>query len=172
VQDVSDGLEGDQNEAASAVDSGAMSAAEIAAVVGPVTTLAGALGGVWLTQRYQRDQELRDAKRAAYVRWVQFAENLGTWAFQPGAHFGDFLQGLHDRMAELDLVASRKVRQAVQAYLDALGPVARQMNAAAGQLDPQVPPHEHATAMADIIRAMDPHREQVLEAMRQDLGFK
>lgn len=149
-----------------------MSGAEIAAVVGPVTTLAGALGGVWLTLRYQHGRERRDAKRDAYVRWVQFAENLGTWSFQPGATFGDFLQGLQDRMAELDLVGSPKVRQAVRDYLDALAPVNAQFEAAAEQFDPRVPLQEHATAIGRIFRAMDPYREQVLEAMRQDLGIK
>ncbi len=149
-----------------------MSGAEVAAVVGPITTLAGALGGVWLTLRYQHGRELRDAKRDAYIRWVQFAENLGTWVFQPGAHFGDFLQGLHDRMAELDLVGSSEVRQAVRDYLNALEPVNQQLAAAAQQFDPRAPPQEHATEIGRIFRAMDPHRERVLDAMRQDLGFK
>jgi hypothetical protein len=149
-----------------------MSWVEVAAVVGPITTLAGTLGGIGLTQRYQHGRELRDAKRVAYVRWVQFAENLGTWVFQPGADFGAFLQGLHDRMAELDLVASPRVRQAVREYFDALGPVNEQIAAAAEQFDPRVPPQEHATAIGRIFRAMDPPRDRVLEAMRRDLGFK
>lgn len=149
-----------------------MSGAEIVALVGVVTTLAGTLGGVWLTQSYQRSRELRDAKRAAYVQWLQFAENLGTWPFQPGAHFGDFIHALHERMAELDLVGSPKVRQAVRDYLDALGPVNEQLEAGARQFDPRVPPQEHATAIARIFRQMDPHRERVLRAMRQDLDFE
>jgi len=149
-----------------------MTGAEVVAVVAPMSTLAGALGGVWLTQRYQHGRELRDAKRVAYVRWVQFAENLGTWPFQPGADFGNFLQGLHDRMAELDLVASPKVRRAVRAYFDALEPVNAELAAAAQQYDPRVPPQEHATAIGRIFRVMDPHREHVLEAMRGDLGYR
>jgi hypothetical protein len=150
-----------------------MTGAEVASIVGPITTLVGALGGVWLTQRYQHGRELRDAKRAAYVRWVQFAENLGTWGLQPDAHFGAFIQGLHDRIAELDLVASPKVRQAVRHYLDALEPVNAQIDAAVedGLFDPQVTtPPEQATEVARIFRAMDPHRERVLDVMRQDLG--
>jgi hypothetical protein len=149
-----------------------MSGAEVAAVVGPIATLAGALGGVWVTLRYQHGRERRDAKRDAYVRWVQFAENLGTWSLRPGADFGDFLQGLHDRMAELGLVASPKVREAVRDYLNALEPVNQQLAAEAQQFDPRVPPQEHATAIGRIFRAMDPHRDRVLDAMRQDLGFK
>jgi hypothetical protein len=149
-----------------------MSGAEVAAVVGPIATLTGALGGVWLTLRYQQGRERRDAKRDAYVRWVQFAENLGTWPLRPGANFGDFLQGLQDRMAELDLVASPKVRQAVRDYLNALEPVNQQLAAEAQQFDPRVPPQEQATVLGRIFRQMDPHRERVLEAMRQDLGIK
>jgi hypothetical protein len=149
-----------------------MSGAEIAAVVGPVATLAGALGGVGLTLRHQRGRERRDAKRDAYVRWVQFAENLPTWAFKPGVDFSDFTQALQDRMAELDLVASARVRQAVRAYFDALGPVNEQVGAAAAKFDPQVSPQEQALEMADIFRPMTPYRERVLKAMRRDLGIK
>jgi hypothetical protein len=149
-----------------------MSAVEIAAIIGPITTLAGALGSVWLTLRHQRSRERRDAKRDAYVRWAQFAENLGTWSLKPGAHFGDFLQALRDRMAELDLVASRKVRKAVWDYFIALEPVNKKVRAAAQQFDPRVPLQEHAPAIADIYREMDPHREDVLKALRRDLGVK
>ncbi|SRR6266487_903379 len=149
-----------------------MSGAEVVAIVGPITTLAGALGGVWLTLGYQRGRERRDAKRDAYVRWVQFAENLPTWPFQPRAHFADFTQVLQDRMAELDLVGSPKVRQAVRDYINALTPANQQLAAAAQQFDPKVPPQEQATALGVIFRQMDPHREQVLDAMRKDLGIK
>jgi hypothetical protein len=149
-----------------------MSEAEVIAAVGYVATLAGALGGVGLTLRYQRGRERRDAKRDAYVRWVQFAENLGTWVFQPGADLGRFIRDLQDRMAELDLVGSRKVRQAVRAYFDALEPVNKQIEARVQQFDPRVPIQQHATEIADVYRAMDPHREDVLKAMRRDLRSK
>jgi hypothetical protein len=149
-----------------------MTRAEVVTVVGPVTTLAGALGGVWLTLRYQRGRERRDAKRIAYVQWVQFAENLGAWVFQPGADLGSFIHDLQDRMAELDLVGSRKVRQAVRAYFVALEPVNQQVGALAQQFDPRVPLQQHATEIGRIYRAMDPHREDVLKAMRRDLHSK
>jgi hypothetical protein len=148
-----------------------MSGAEIVTVVGYASTLAGALGGVGFTLRYQRNRELRDAKRVAYLRWVQFAENLGTWSFQPEADFGDFLQGLHDRMAELDLVGSPGVRQAVRDYFDALAPVNEQVGAAGQELDRLSPP-EQATAIGRIYRQMDPHRDRVLDTMRKDLDIK
>jgi hypothetical protein len=149
-----------------------MTGAEIAAIVGPVTTLTGSLGGVWLTLRYQRRRESRDVRRDAYVRWAQFAENLPTWSFRPGVHFTDFTQALQDRMAELDLVGSRRVRRAVREYFIALEPINEQIGARADQYDPRVPPQEHAQEMAALFSPMEPHRERVLDAMRRDLGLK
>jgi len=67
-------------------------------------------------------------------------------------------------MAEMDLVASAKVRQAVRDYFDALAPVNQQLAAAAQQFDPRVPPQEHATAIGRIFRAVDPHRERQSDA--------
>ncbi len=75
-------------------------------------------------------------------------------------------------MAELELVASPEVRQAMRDYLNALEPVNLQFAAASQRFDPRVPPQEHATEIGQMFRAMDPYRERVLDAMRQDLGCK
>jgi hypothetical protein len=157
--------------------------AEVVAVVAPITTLAGALGGVWLTQRYQRgrelrdaerghDRELRDTRRGAYVRWVQVAEDLDALSIGPGARFADFLLALQDRQAELDLVGSEEVRLMAVQYIDALGPVNEQVSALVQQLGRRPPSEQESAAFADALEPVLDHRERVLKAMRRDLGFE
>jgi hypothetical protein len=149
-----------------------MTGAEVAAIVGPITTLAGALGGVGLTLGYQRGRERRDAKREVYIRWVQFAENLPTWAFKPGFHFSDFTQAIQDRIAELDLVASPKVRQAVREYVTALQPVQQRVVAIEQEVAEAADPQQQALAFAHAFRAVNPQRDRVLDTMRKDLRIK
>ncbi len=150
----------------------------IAALVGPITTLAGALGGVWITQRRQEVRELREAKRAAYVQWLQFAENLSAWPFQPDAAFLTWVKELHDRLAEMALVSSKQVRKAVRAYIDTFEVLLPEMRAMADP-GPSATPLTDAQIMAAMTElttrfrtTLDPYGDRVLEKMRHDVGFK
>jgi hypothetical protein len=141
-----------------------MNATEVAAIVGPVTTLLAGLGVVELTQRYQHRRDLQEAKQAAYLRWVQFAENIG-----PGATPVDwdaFNHDINDRQAEINLVAPREVRQAVQSFLDGLGSVLDKVNAL-----PRTGDRPEQVAVDAAFRMMGPHKGRVFVAMRNDLGF-
>ncbi len=150
----------------------------VAALVGPITTLAGALGGVRITQRREGVRELREAKRAAYLQWLQFAENLSAWPFQPDADFLKLVKELHDRMAEMAFVSSMQVRKAVRAYIDtfeALLPEIRAM-AEPGRSGTPLTDAQIMAAMTDLATrfrtTLDPYRDRVLEKMRHDVGFK
>ncbi len=150
----------------------------IAALVGPITTLAGALGGVWITQRRQAVRELREAKRAAYVQWLQFAENVTAWPFQPDAAFLTWVKELHDRMAEMAFVSSKQVRKAVRAYIDTVEALLPEMRAMAepGRSGTPLTDAQIMAAMTEratrLGTTLDPYRDRVLERMRHDVGFK
>lgn len=144
-----------------------MTGSEAAAIIGPITTLAGALGGVWLTLRYQRSRELRDARRDAYSRWMQFVENLPILSVTPGL---SPVRQLNDRRAELDLLGSPKVRRAVRSYIDASEPVRAQVEAALEQLGPRATEVQKLLATGGHWLALEPHKEQVLSVMRRDVG--
>lgn len=150
----------------------------IAALVGPITTLAGALGGVWITQHRQEIRDLREAKRAAYVQWLQFAENVSARLFQPNAAFLTWVKELHDRMAEMALVSSQQVRKAVRAYIDTVEGLLPEIQAMA-EPGPSGTPLTDAQIMAAMTElatrfrtTLDPYRDRVLEKMRHDVGFK
>lgn len=149
-----------------------MTGTEVAAIVGSCTTLLAGFGGVWVTQRFAVGRELREAKRSVYVRWIQFAENIGIWAFQPGAHFGDFLERLHNAKSELDLVGSRRITDAVQQYLDALDTVNEEIQRRVEELGPEVPPQQQVVVIGQVFRKLEPHRRHVLTAMKHDLGYE
>jgi len=133
-----------------------------------------ALGGVWLTSRLQAEREaraeLRRIKREVYVRWLQFTENAGTWAFA-GTPWSEWQRQLHDLQAQLDLVASDAVRAAIRGYFDRLPAAAAALEVVAQQQD--LSEQEAASAMGVVYgTTMEPHRENVLQVMRQELGIE
>jgi hypothetical protein len=109
-----------------------------------------------------------EARRTAYRNWLQFTENLGTWSFAPGADPARFLERLHDAKAELDLVASTPVLDAVQHYIDSLEVgLAAIQEATQGVTDRQDQMHRAGAAFG---RAMEEPDRRVRQAMRNDIG--
>ena len=104
----------------------------------------------------------------AYRDWLQFTENWATWAFERGASDEAFRRDLHDRKAALDLVASQAVQVAVQDYIDNLHIGQAAMEEV---YDPSVDPWAQRDDIAiAFARAMEPYREAMVGAMRDDIG--
>ena len=62
-------------------------------------------------------------RRGAYTRWLQFVDSLGSWGYEPRYACLDperqqagFKREIKDIMAELELVASRRVWLVVDAF--------------------------------------------------------
>lgn len=152
-------------------------AVDIVAIVTPaIAAIVGAFGGVVLSERFSRRRAAQEVRRAAYVRWLQFTQNV-RWAFDDTT-MQNPLQGqvtyrnrVDDIMAELELVASRRVMKHVYAFhasFDALeGPFTEVAEKHAD--DPQVQldliDHLYAQATAEA-------RSAVIRAMRQDIGMQ
>jgi len=132
--------------------------------------------GAWLSPQIASRSEARRFRREkrteVYVKWLQFTENLATWAFQPGADFAQtFLPKLHDMKAEIDLVCSHSVSATVQQYIDDLDPALEAIDQATRGLPND--PHQLAyVAGVTFGRTMEEPRGRVLNAMRKDLGFE
>ncbi len=147
-----------------------------ALLIGPILGAASALLGAWLSPQIASRSEARRFRREkrteVYVKWLQFTENLATWAFQPGADFAQtFLPKLHDMKAEIDLVCSHSVSATVQQYIDDLDPALEAIDQATRGLPND--PHQLAyVAGVTFGRTMEEPRGRVLNAMRKDLGFE
>jgi hypothetical protein len=144
-------------------------------VITSLITAGAALGGVALgalQARREDRREKRNVRISAYSEWLRFSENLGTWAYKPGADPLEWRRQLQDRKVELDLVASRAVTSAVQRYIDQLD---RGMEAIVGTLarrNAYSDEDEAASAAgAAFGRAMRDQRSQVINAMKGDLGL-
>jgi Restriction endonuclease len=110
----------------------------------------------------------REVAIDAYREWLQFTENWATWAYEQGASPEVWRRDLHDRKAALDLVATDEVKSAVQSYIDHLdaGTAAIAETYIEG-IDPWAQQDDIAVAFA---RAMEPFREAMVTAMRDDIG--
>lgn len=82
-----------------------------------------ALAVVYFTLQYNRGKEIRDMRRGAYTRWLQFVDSLGSWGYEPKYANLDpqrqqagFKREIKDIMAEVELVASRRVWFAVNTF--------------------------------------------------------
>jgi hypothetical protein len=134
-----------------------------------------AIAVLFFTLSYTRGKEIRDMRRAVYVRWLQFIDNVGTWAWEPQYANLDperqqaaFKRQIKDIMAELELVASRRVwfaadevfkvmsKDDVQAKLDGLF-------ASGADAD---------TIDLEMTVVIGPARDKVIRAMRRDVGVR
>jgi hypothetical protein len=108
-------------------------------------------------------------RRDAYRRWLQFTENWATWAFEPEASLPKFIRELHDAKSALDLVASDSVNAAIQNYIDhlAIGMAAVE-EATRGTATSE---EQLMASGAAFGRAMQPYRDKMLSAMREDVGI-
>ena len=134
-------------------------------ILTPVSTLLVGL----LTLRHQRSRELRETRRAAYVEWLIAARRLPYWdEEQPPAGVVKVAnqarkRELNDLTAELHILASPAVIQAVNHYIDfvAREDLASQMGG----------PFKNADEMTDAFGfATSEVRRRVVDAMRADLG--
>jgi hypothetical protein len=110
-----------------------------------------------------------DRKQEAYTRWLQFTENLMTWAYEPGADLSTWMHQLHDTKAELDYVASPSVKRAVQEYIDNIPVGMAAFQQAASQTDNWN--QQKLDGGAAFGQAMNPYRERMIHAMREDTGY-
>jgi Restriction endonuclease len=109
-----------------------------------------------------------DRKQEAYLRWLQFAENFGTWAYEPDADAAKWRRELHDQKSAVDAVASPAVADTVQAYIDNLG---LGMAAIERAIDGITDLNEQGwVAGAAFGQAMRPYRDRMVQAMREDTG--
>jgi hypothetical protein len=144
-------------------------------IVGPLLGAASALLGAWLGPLASANLEERRYRRQlrteVYTKWLQFTENLATWALEPGADFVQtFLPKLHDMQAEVTLVSSRSVSRAMQDYIDRLDPgLEAVLQSTSGLSDPHQIAYAAGVAFG---RVMEEPRRKVLNAMRTDLGFE
>ena len=134
-----------------------------------------ALAVVFFTLTYNRGKEIRDMRRAAYVKWVQFVDSVGSWAWEPRYAELDqdrqqaaFKREIKDIMAELELVASRRVWTAANAFFKELASDESQSllaQAFATEPDPDQLDLELTVRLA-------PARARVMAAMRRDVGTR
>lgn len=94
---------------------------EVALVV--ISPLVGFLG-VLVGQVFVRSRELRDMRREAYMAWMRAARGLSMWVGEipsGGAITFPHLERLHElnlRTTDLGIVASRRVLQAADTFMD------------------------------------------------------
>jgi Restriction endonuclease len=106
-------------------------------------------------------------RRDLYRRWLRFAENWATWAYDDN-DVPRFLTQLHDLMADIDLVAPESVKFAVQGYINNLGSA---LAAIEREVDRAAPESEQAMAAGlAYAHVMRSYREAVIRAMRDDVG--
>lgn len=109
-----------------------------------------------------------DERRDLYRRWLRFPDRMATWAFEPDASPAEFQRETDDLMADIELLASVPVQAAIRNYFDHVqaGNAALQSTAQPNDdIDSQ-----RATAATAFASAMQPYREAVVSAMRQDIG--
>lgn len=103
---------------------------EVAAVAAPFTTLAAALGTVWLQQQGEPGRELRNQRRDVYVRLLQHVGNTGTrvhtligTVWKKRDRMLDLRVDFQSIAAELELVGPAPVVNALTAYTDRLAQI-------------------------------------------------
>lgn len=140
-------------------------------VVGVLSTLAG----VWLTSHLEGEREKRRALRASrtdvYLRWLRWSQKAMTWALQ-GRDGQQRYEEHQDLRVEIDLVASRGVRDALDAYSrESVKGATMVGEALQASLPNSGYSEEEAVMRADTEYAefMSEPRSVVLEAMRADL---
>lgn len=146
--------------------------AELASVVIPgLITLAA----VYFTLQYNRGKEIRDMRRGAYIRWLQFVDSLGSWGYEPQYAGLDterqqagFRKEVKNIMAELELVASRSVWLAVNTFFQRVSRSEFQDEMTRlfeSDADPE-------TIDLTLTRLVQDDRVKVLFAMRRDIGTR
>jgi hypothetical protein len=110
-----------------------------------------------------------EKKQEAYRRWLQFTENVATWAYEPGADLSKWMRQLHDTKAELDYVASPNVKRAMQEYIDNLDVGMAAFQQAASRTSDW--DQQKLDGGAAFGQAMHHYRERMIQAMREDTGY-
>lgn len=141
--------------------------AEFATAALPTFT---ALLGIALGWMVGRGRERREMRRAAYVEWQRAARLIGLWpadetvpaeGSQVGLPHPKQSARLNEATIELTLLASNRVKDAADAYLEKL---------ASGALGELVGVQtDLGTTARKIDELMKPEREKVTELMRRDL---
>jgi hypothetical protein len=149
----------------------AASFAEFATAALPALT---ALMGISLGWVVGRGRERREMRRAAYVEWQRAARLIGAWPADEPVPPPDAEVGLphprqsarlNDATIELSLLASNRVKQAADAYLEKLVGEAIAQAVTGDQMDLR-------EAASSIDEAMKLERDRVTELMRRDLGTR
>lgn len=116
-------------------------------------------------------------RRGAYTRWLQFVDSLGSWGYEPKYADLDperqqagFKREIKDIMAELELVASRRVWFAVDAFFQRIGEEDFQQEMAG--LFASEPEPDPDQIDLQLTRLVQSDREKVLFAMRRDIGAR
>jgi hypothetical protein len=143
--------------------------------VGPaIGVIVGAVIGIsatMLTLRYQRARDIREMRRQIYVDWLRMARNLAEWPDGEPPTQGswevprpEWRRRLNDLTTEMQVVASPGAVAAAGAYLARI----RDPQLAEAMASVRVTRWEQVVDRFD--DAMKPERDQVLRAMRWDLG--
>lgn len=116
-------------------------------------------------------------RRGAYTRWLQFVDSLGSWGYEPKYAGLDperqqagFKREIKDIMAELELVASRRVWLAVDAFFRRVSEKDFQQEMA--RLFASEPEPDPDQIDLQLTRLVQSDREKVLFAMRRDIGTR
>jgi hypothetical protein len=143
--------------------------------VGPALgVVVGGIIGVsatFMTLRSQRSRDMREMRRHVYVDWLRTARNLAEWPDEEPPTTGEWTvprpewrRRLNDLTTEMQVVASPKTIGAADAYLARIR-------------DPQFAEYMAAVRVTNWTQvvdrfdnAMKPQRDEVLLAMRRDLG--
>lgn len=144
----------------------------LSTLVTAAATLAGVAFGSRLQYGREERRELRSSRRLAYIGWLQFAENLGTWAFEPDADFATWNRRLKDTKVELELVASRRVNNVVQDYIDAIDDALMAIENTRTRASQAMDPNGIDVVGPVFADTMNERRQAVLNAMRKDMGIK
>lgn len=131
-----------------------------------------ALGGVWLGKLIERRGDVRAARQATYVAWLQTARSI--MEIPDSTKAGDVVKipsdaarrRLNELTVELELIGSQSVKEAANAFIERLtGPELAE--AMSGPY--KVGSNEWVTRFDE---AFEEPRKAVVKAMRRDLGTR
>jgi hypothetical protein len=172
---------------------------DVAAIVGPLTTLLAGLGGLWLGERAAARREVRTARRETYRKVLRHVATLANRANEanraddPNRYFETWLTELNELRADLALDGSALVQEKYEAVMKKLNSpeyveaveeghranqaqiaervrAAREANAG-GRKTPTFPSIPLIVAYEKAIRpVVKRERDALAEAMRKDIG--
>jgi hypothetical protein len=144
----------------------------ITAALPGIFTLLGGLAGALIAWRIGRARETRNLRKDVYIGWLKAARFLGSWPSNQPTPTGGNIQVPHPAMkerineatTELELVASRKVVDAANRYLEEI----KSPGLATAMNQPGLKTFDDAVdRFQDYLKEA---RTEVVSAMRKDLG--